>query len=195
MNSTGTQVETCKQWQETNISDPRMIEDMNQYFIITREELKKNASRLIGARVRQELDSSDLVQETLLVTVSKLSDLLSKPQSVVFSWMIGVMKHQVQHHVRDLQTHGVTDSLKTPCMDIHTRDCSTQMIFEELRNSLMTELEMMTPCEKQVFQLRYLDSKSLAEISSITGKTEPAVRGLLYRTLMKVKKSLNRIVD
>ena len=88
------------------------LSDMDVSIGTYRDELKSSARRMIGPRMRERLDSSDLVQETLLVSVTKLSDIVGKPQKVVFQWMIGVMKHRVQHHAREIYNHGTFDQLK-----------------------------------------------------------------------------------
>lgn len=150
---------------------------------------------MIGSRMRERMDSSDLVQDTLLVTVSKFSEILEKPQSVVYYWMLGVMKHRVLHLAREMNSHASTNPLSPLLADLKSEEISTEMLYDELRACLVQKLDDMTEIEKTIFQMRYFESMSLEEICLKTGKSEPAVRGILYRTLLKIKHSMHHLIE
>lgn len=169
--------------------------DMDEYVVHCRDSLKASARRMIGSRMRERMDSSDLVQDTLLVTVSKFAEILEKPQSVIYYWMLGVMKHRVQHLAREMNNHASTNPLSPLLADSKSEEVSTEMLYDELRACLIQKLDDMTSIEKTIFQMRYFESMSLEEICQETGKSEPAVRGILYRTLLKIKHSMHHLIE
>lgn len=169
--------------------------NIDEYVVNCRANLKLSARRMIGNRIRERIDSSDLVQETLLVTVSKFSDILDKPYSMIYFWMLGVMKHRIQHHARDIHNHGIPNPLSPMICDLKTEEMSGDLVLAELRSCLIEKLNEMTAIEKEIFQMRYFESLTLHEICQNTGKSEPAVRGILYRTMLKLKHSLHHLVE
>lgn len=160
-----------------------------------RKDLKFNARRLIGPRMRERFDSSDLVQETLLVTVSKLSEVVGKPEKIVFKWMMGVMRNRLMHHAREIHNHATFNELKTDTPDPKTPEQSSALFHEEIRARVMGNLQKMSTLEQTVFHLRYQEELSLYEISQRTGKTEAAVRGLLFRVVMKLRHNLGEEIN
>lgn len=170
------------------------LSDMDVSIGSYRDDLKSSARRMIGPRMRERLDSSDLVQETLLVTVSKLSDIIGKPQKVVFQWMIGVMKHRVQHHAREMYNHGTFDQLKYDTRDPKPHDHSASMLHDELRQRVLSKLSEMSAIEHDVFRMRYYEELPLSEICKRTGRTESSVRGLLFRTVCKLRFNLGESI-
>ena len=170
------------------------LSDMDVSIGTYRDDLKSSARRMIGPRMRERLDSSDLVQETLLVSVTKLSDIVGKPQKVVFQWMIGVMKHRVQHHAREIYNHGTFDQPKFDTPDPRSHDHSVSLLHDELRQRVMNKLTEMSAIEHDVFRMRYYDELSLSEICKRTGRTESSVRGLLFRTVCKLRFTLGESI-
>ena len=170
------------------------LSDMDVSIESYRDDLKSSARRMIGPRMRERLDSSDLVQETLLVTVSKLSDIVGKPQKVVFQWMLGVMKHRVQHHAREIYNHGTFDQLNYDTRDPRSYDHSASLLHDELRQRVLSKLTEMSTIEHDVFRMRYDDELPLSEICKRTGRTESSVRGLLFRTVCKLRFNLGESI-
>lgn len=159
-----------------------------------RKDLKYKARRLIGPKMRERFDSSDLVQETLLVTVSKISEVIGKPEKVVFKWMLGVMRNRLMHHARDIHNHASFNELKFDTPDTRCADQSASLLDDELRARVMASLRTMSPLDQEIFQMRYQEELPLHEICRRTGKTEASVRGHLFRTVVKLRNNLGEAI-
>jgi RNA polymerase sigma factor (sigma-70 family) len=170
--------------------DDRLADSMQMY----RKDLKYKARRLIGPRMRERFDSSDLVQETLLITVSKISEVIGKPEKVVFKWMLGVMRNRLMHHARDIHNHASFNELKFDTPDTRCADQSAGLLGDELRCRVMACLNTMSTLDQQIFQMRYQEELPLDEICRRTGKTEASVRGHLFRTVVKLRNNLGEAI-
>ncbi|MCY2933426.1 MAG: sigma-70 family RNA polymerase sigma factor [Planctomycetota bacterium] len=159
-------------------------------IVYYRELLKKNARSMLGRKLRQRLGSSDLVQETLMVTVMNLSTIIGRPRRAVFQWMISVMRHRVLKHTRAdkvrqrAQGHGVRP------IAIEDAGLETNLINIELKELIMNKLTSLDALSSRMFELRYFEDRQLHEIAELVGRSKDAVRGNLYRTLLKVRQEL-----
>lgn len=81
-----------------------------------RERLRYMARRWMSPKLRRQIDSSDLIQETLLITFSKLSQLLGRPKREIYTWMIVVLRNRLLNHTKKLQCDiALTDRGKKNC--------------------------------------------------------------------------------
>ena len=177
------------------MEQPVASDSFDQTMESHRKNLKFSARRMIGPKLRERLDSSDLVQETLLVTVSKISEVVGKPEKVVFRWMIGVMKHRLQHHARSMHNHGPFNELKFDTPDTRDTDQSARLVDDELRTRVVESLRTMSTLEQEIFHMRYQEELPLHEICRRTCKTEASVRGLLFRTVVKLRAKLGEAIQ
>ena len=56
---------------------------------------------MLGPKLRRVVNSSDLIQDTLLVAIQRLSLLRGLPPAQVFTWLIQTMQFKLMHLVRD----------------------------------------------------------------------------------------------
>ena len=57
-------------------------------------------------------------------------------------------------------------------------------------NHLAGALENLGPEDRELVTLRFIDDLSYAEIVSVAGMTELAIRGKIYRALRKLRKMM-----
>jgi len=57
-------------------------------------------------------------------------------------------------------------------------------------NHLAGALENLGPEDRELVTLRFIDDLSYAEIVSVVGMTESAIRGKIYRALRKLRKMM-----
>ena len=118
-----------------------------------RERLKTQARRWMGPKLRTRVQSSDLIQETFVYTISRLSQLLGRPNSEIYRWMISVLKYRLLHHVAMMEKEPnqiLATLLQEPMVHIEVVD---GMISAELRMLIDRELELLTPVSREIFQL------------------------------------------
>lgn len=159
-------------------------------MVSCRKALKKNARSMLGGKLRLRVGSSDLVQETLMVTVMHLSAVIGRPRRAVFQWMISVMRHRVLKHARaekirqrEMGRVATNDAAELTDMD-------GDLINAELKELVLNKLGEMDDDSRRMFELRYFEGFELEQIAAEMGRTKAAVRGNLYRTLEKIRDQL-----
>src|SRR5262249_448961 len=77
--------------------DPSRADELARFEPV----LRARARRLIGARLRPVLASSDLLQETLSLAVRRFAELSGRPARQVLAWLLRSMQFRVLRYVRD----------------------------------------------------------------------------------------------
>lgn len=157
------------------------------------DNLRLKASRLIGKKLRPGLVTSDLMQETLVVALKNVSDLLGKPKRHVYRWMIEVMRRRVLEHARSERTENAHQH-RLAIGPAITDDRLDRLINAELVQLVMTCVDQLGDSHRQIFHLRYIGGKSVEEISRHLNKSEGSVRSSLYRTLRHVRANLEQAI-
>ncbi len=159
-------------------------------IVYYRDLLKKNARSMLGRKLRQRLGSSDLVQETLMVTVMNLSTIIGRPRRVVYQWMISVMRHRVLNHVRADKVRQREQGHGARPIAIDDAGLETDLINIELKELVLKQLAKMDDLSRRLFELRYFEDLELQEIAKLMGLSKDTTRSNLYRTLEKIRTEL-----
>jgi RNA polymerase sigma factor (sigma-70 family) len=153
--------------------------------------LRDRARRLIGPRLRPILAPSDLMQETLLIAVRRLSEVTGRPSRQVLAWLLRTMRFRLMRFVRDHRTE-----LTIPA-DPATRDAEpsgdstpvlSRLVREEMRATLLATMERLDEQDRQILRWIYLEKRATAEIAARLGRTESAVRGLHRRAIIHLRR-------
>ena len=155
-----------------------------------RERLKTQARRWMGPRLRTRVQSSDLIQETFVYTISRLSQLLGRPRSEIYRWMVSVLKYRLLHHVAMMEKEPnqvLATLLQEPMVHIEVVD---GMISAELRMLIDRELELLTPVSREIFQLHYVEGLKFCEIAIRLNKSQSAVRSVHHRLLEELQRKM-----
>lgn len=159
-------------------------------MIFYRESLKKNARAMLGRKLRQRLASSDLVQETLMVTVMNLASVVGRPKRAVYHWMISVMRHRVLKHARAQEVREREQGHGARPIAMEDMILETDLINAELKELVLNKLDTLDQDSRRMFEMRYFEERGLQEIADLVGVTKDSVRGNLFRTLDKIRKEL-----
>ena len=177
--------------------DPSQNDDLNQPWgesemLNVRKDLKKNARKMLGKKLRTTmcLGSSDLVQETLMVTVMNLASVIGRPKRAVYFWMISVMRHRVLKHARRLKIRERECEHGARWLATWDSDLETGLINAELKQLIKDKLTGMDALSSRMFELRYFEDRQLHEIAELVGISKDSVRSNLYRTLVKIRQEL-----
>lgn len=146
-------------------------------IVYYRELLKKNARSMLGRKLRQRLGSSDLVQETLMVTVMNLSTIIGRPRRVVYQWMISVMRHCVLKHARADKVRKREQGHGARPIETWDAGLETDLINAELKQLVKNKLMGLDKMSSRMFELRYFEDRQLHEIAELVGISKDAVRG------------------
>jgi RNA polymerase sigma-70 factor, ECF subfamily len=151
--------------------------------------LRARAHRLIGARLRHVLGPSDLLQETLMIAVRRFAEISGRPPRQVLAWLLRSMQFRLMRYVRDHgdemegREGGATGSRvaqsSTPAL--------SKMVREEVRGSLLEQIETLPDVERRVVVLLYRERRTTAEIAAELGRSEGAVRALHQRAVRRLR--------
>jgi RNA polymerase sigma-70 factor (ECF subfamily) len=152
--------------------------------------LRARARRLIGARLRPVLASSDLLQETLSIAVRRFGELSGRPARQVLAWLLRSMQFCLMRYVRDHREELAgrqggsaagepTAATSTPAL--------SRLVREEVREALRELIDTLPEAERRVVVLLYQERRTMAEIAADLGRSEGAVRALHQRAVRRLR--------
>lgn len=151
-----------------------------------RGRLKNQARRWLGPKLRTQVDSSDLIQDTLAFTISRLSQLLGRSKHEVYRWMVAVLKFRLLHYVEQMkqepfQGQGFLGLMKQPVLT--ENEVVEECLSVELRMLIDQELARLSPGSREIFLLHYVEGLSFNEIALRMNKSPASVRSSHHRLL------------
>lgn len=158
-----------------------------------RKDLKAHATRMLPDKVRSRVNSSDLVQETLIITITKLSKLTSCSKSTIYKWMLTVMRYRILHHNRAVNKEKLIRSNISPIEQMPD-DLLQGLMKEEFAAIVTKSLRNQKDENKKIFQMRYSEGLDLETIAESTGKSVNSIRSILYRIILDLKQSISEEV-
>lgn len=169
-----------------------------------RNDLKLFARAMVGRSLRQNLDSSDLVQQTLLEAHRDLLQFRGSGEAELISWLRAILIHNVAHQAQ----YGKRKRRGSKC----------PVSFEELleRSSLSNRLARFDPVEspsrqvirreqavlladalarlprdqRTALELHHLQGLTVPEVSRAMGRSLLSITGLLYRGTKALRRQL-----
>jgi RNA polymerase sigma-70 factor (ECF subfamily) len=151
----------------------------------------------LDARLRGKLDPADLVQQVMIRAVPALGGLRGREPPVIAAWLRRILARTLadtlRHYEADKRAVEMERSL-TADLDRSASGLEGWLAADQTSPSagaarneelfrLAEALAALPEPQREVVVLKHLQSKSLAEIAEATGKTIPAVVGLLRRGL------------
>lgn len=169
-----------------------------------RAYLKLLASSQVDTWLRQRVDASDLVQQTLLDAVARREQFRGESEGELLAWLRAILSSNlidaVRHYgrakrdvARNLSLDEeisnsflradrlVTDSASSPSQKAATND-------QLLR--LPAALDKLPDAQRDAIILHHLQGLKLSETAESLGRSESAVGGLLYRGLKRLHEIL-----
>ncbi len=178
------------------------------------EELERQRSYLlllarlhVGAALRNKIDLSGIVQETLLEACQagpQLNALEAGQQAV---WLRRALAHNLADEVRKLST-GKRDMRREQSLEAALNDSASRIEGwlaaqqsspsqaaqrEERAAELMQALADLPEAQREALVLRHCENWSLADISQQLNRTPAAVAGLLKRGLKQLREHLHKL--
>jgi RNA polymerase sigma-70 factor (ECF subfamily) len=157
-------------------------------------------------RLQQKLDASDLVQQTLLLAHRGIDQFRGDSDEELAAWLrkilANVLIEQRRYLERDKRQVARERSLDEVLAESSRRmagfagdDRSPSEIveFNERALQVAAAMEELPRDQLEVLVLHYWQGLSVAEISEMLGRTQPAVGGLVYRGLRTLRRQLGEI--
>jgi RNA polymerase sigma-70 factor (ECF subfamily) len=158
------------------------------------DDLERYRPRLFGIAYRMLSDvqeAEDLVQETFLRWhQAKHDDIVSEE-----GWLVAVITRLAIDRLRRAETERVRyvgNWLPEPIATGNVAPDHRAELASDLSMAFLVLLERLAPEERAAFLLREVFDAGYDEIARILGKTEPAVRQVVYRAKTRVREGRSR---
>ena len=129
-------------------------------------------------------DAEDLLLEVFLAAFER-NRLLAVPEEKRLAWLLSVARNKVIDHYRSSgrRQHVPLDDVAGALEDDEAQVPEAVALRNERLADLRAALQALPPQQRAVVQLRFGEGLHCAEIATVLGKREGAVRGLLWRAL------------
>ena len=177
---------------------------MNQPLVDQKQWLERHRpylTLLARAHLRRHhparLDSSDIVQQTLLNAFSKRDHFRGSSEAEFAAWLREILKHNLADALRD-QRRDKRDVRRDRSLEAEIDESfsrthgwlaaaqsspSQKVIKQEDLRRLSEALTLLPEAQREVIVLHHLQGLKLAEVAAEIDRTEAAVAGLLFRGL------------
>jgi RNA polymerase sigma-70 factor (ECF subfamily) len=169
-----------------------------------REYLRILARLHLDTRLRQKMDSSDLVQQTLLQAHQNFHQFRGRSDTELKAWLRRILANTITNSVHALHRRkralDLERSLEASLAESSSRldawlavehsSPSDQAIWQEQLLRLSSALTQLPEEQRTALELRHLQGCSVEEISHRMGRTEPSVAGLIRRGIKRLRELL-----
>ena len=158
------------------------------------KELYQRYSDLLFAFILNQLNfnkeaSSDIWQETWIVVVEKISDFRYK--SSVFTWLCSIAKNKISDYYRLNKKHRIINNEIKNYVDIDNEEL--KIIDDSLKEDVLIVLANMSEEYRYLLLSKYIERKSVEDISVSISKSYKATESLLTRSRKAFKKQFKQI--
>lgn len=198
-------MKTC--FNRTIIGEPTMSQspvDQEQWLTRHRPYLTLLARAHLNRHLQARLDSSDIVQQTLLNAFSKRDQFRGWTEAELAAWLREILKHNLADALRD-QRRDKRDVRRDRSLEAgidasfsRTNDWlvaaqsspSQKAVKQENLLRLSEALTQLPEAQREAIVLHHLQGLKLAEVAAEIGRSEAAVAGLLFRGLKTLQSVL-----
>lgn len=179
-------------------------QDFDSVFRRYRGYLRFLADTKLDRRLRQKIDPSDVVQETMLQAFRAWGDLRGESEGERLAWLRQILVRTLLHSVRDFgrakrdvsrerrlvqiadESSACLDAL---CVADQTSPSQIAVRAEELLR-VVDALEGLPLQQRAAVLAYYWQGRSLADIGAELNRTAPSVAGLIYRGVKRLNAQL-----
>jgi RNA polymerase sigma-70 factor (ECF subfamily) len=167
-----------------------------------RDYLHLLARLQLDPRLRRNLDSSDLVQQTLLKAHANIAQFRGQTETELAAWLRRILANNLTDAVRQL---GRQPGAQPPTVELALEESSARLeawladehsspsqraIRHEQLARLAAALAQLPEDQRRALELRHLQGCAVPDIGQQMGRSTAAVAGLLRRGLKKLRELL-----
>lgn len=184
----------------TSFPVPHMLQsldDQNHWFEQFRPYLTLLARAHVNSHNPAKLDSSGLVQQTLLDAFAKRDQFRGSCEAELAGWLRQILKHNLADALRDQRRdkrdvrreRSLEDEIDASFSRTHewlaaVQSSPSQRAAKQEDVLRLSEVISKLPeAQREAVVLHHLQGQSLADVAKQIGKSEAAVAGLLFRGL------------
>src|SRR5579864_354659 len=137
-------------------------------------------------QISDRQDAEDLLLEVFLAALQNNS-LARLPARRQLAWLRHVARNKVIDHYR--HTALLTIQPLGPAQELEDRSSIPERRLEEQeqRTWLLQAIEQLSPLQRELLRLRYVQELRLTQIAALMEKSEGTVRKMLSRTLRRLR--------
>jgi RNA polymerase sigma-70 factor (ECF subfamily) len=156
------------------------------------DEFHDPVYRFIASRVNRPADAEDLTQ---LVFVKALEALPRYEQrGIPFGgWLFRLARNTIIDHARTRHDHAELDAAADRATDEAGPD--EQALLRQDLDAVARALAELTPDQREAIELRFFAGLSAREAAEAMGKQEGTIRGLQFRAIAAMRRSLGMDLD
>jgi RNA polymerase sigma-70 factor (ECF subfamily) len=173
----------------------QLLEACRVYLlVVARQELQM--------ALQAKVDAADLVQDTFMEAMRDFADFHGDCEQQLLGWLRGILRHNVadlnRRFARGCRCLAQEVPLRTQLAALlpspstasgRTTICE-QVIAQEQRRAVIAALQRLSPCYRQVLQLRYDERCTFAEIGNRLQRSPEAARKLWERAIERLRHDL-----
>jgi RNA polymerase sigma-70 factor (ECF subfamily) len=177
-------------------------------FAKFRDYLRQLAGVQLNQNYGRRVDASDVVQVTLLEAHRNRDRLRAEDSAAVAGWLRSMLTHNITDAVRqmtrdrrDLRRDRPLERISTdaaaevrPGLAAEQSTPSQYLLRDEMCAELARGLAALPDDQREAIALHHLQGLPLRELARRMNRSEPAVAGLLFRGMKRLRESLQRHV-
>ncbi len=155
----------------------------------------------VNPRLRSKLDESDVVQQAILEAHKCRHQFRGTTEADRLAWLRQILAHVLAGFGRHFST-GTRDVQKERSLDATLELSSSRLqsmlavdqtspsgraVRDEEMVRLARALNQLADDQRRVIELHHLQGFSVTEVADLVGRTRPAVAGLLFRGLNRLR--------
>jgi RNA polymerase sigma-70 factor (ECF subfamily) len=196
--------DTAQLIEEASRGDRRARHDL---LVRHRARLRQMVAVRLDRRLAGRVDPSDVVQDALAEAQRTMDDYLRRRPLPFYPWLRRLAWERLIQLYRRHVEAGRRSLLREQGMDMGLPDRSAMLlanrliaggtspsrhaIREETRERVRAALERLTPRDREVLVLRFLEQLSTAETAAVLGIGEGAVKSRLMRAVVRFRDRLD----
>jgi RNA polymerase sigma-70 factor (ECF subfamily) len=151
----------------------------------------------LGGELRAKLESRDILQATLLKSLTHLHDLKGDERESLMAWLARIAEHEIRDRA-DYHQRQRRDAAREVAVDddaplaAAARSALSQVILDEQARRLEEAMDTLSPDHREVILLRSFEELSFPEIARRLGRSEDAARMLFARAMTALTLAMPR---
>ena len=170
------------------------------------QRLLASVRAALGDRIRQRLESGDIVQQVYVDALEHIDRFTKRDRSSFLSWLKRIARNRIcdvdrrvfrtAKRNRELRVADIPAAVSELIGEVVDPAASPSQDASqaELLGLLAHAMAKLIPSQREALELRYFERLSAAETAIRMGRSEPAIRQLCTRALIQLRRTLAHVL-